>query len=111
MGVASLPGISFARHYELREMLDNWLRAVGCRRVIVAFDNEEHSDPKLKSFKQERDARFAAQLYARVLATDLYKKIHVAGLVCTLPNEWRNEKGKADWDGALAEIVKAESRK
>jgi hypothetical protein len=109
VGAASLPGITFARHYELREMLDDWLEEVGCKRVIVAFDNEEHGDPKLDSFKADREKRFEAQKWARVLATDIYRRAHVKGMVLTLPNEWRNQKGKADWDGALAEIIKTKA--
>lgn len=101
-GVVALPGISMWRHYELREELDAWLIAVGARKVRVAFDNEEKGDPKLPGYKADPTKRHDAQIYARALAEDLYRKLHIAGLVCHLPDAWRDEKGKADWDGALA---------
>ena len=106
-GVAAIPGITFGKNWEVREMLDNWLESVGCKRVIVAFDNEEKGD-KAKypgAYRDEQEKRFDSERWSRYLATNLYEEIHVSGLVCTLPNEWRNEKGKADWDGALANII------
>jgi hypothetical protein len=104
-GVVALPGISFGKHYEIREQLDTWLREVKCRHVIVAYDEEEKGDPKLESFKADARKRFDSQIWARVLATDIALKLHIRGEVCVLPREWRNEKGKADWDGALARLV------
>ncbi len=101
-GVAALPGISFGKNYEVREVLDDWLRVVKCRRVIVAYDNEEKADPALETYKADRRKRFDAQIWARYLATDLAVKLHVRGEVCVLPEAWRNKKGKADWDGELA---------
>ncbi len=101
-----MPGISFGRNYELREVLDEWLRKVKCRRVIVAFDNEEKGDPKLESFKPDVRKRFDAQIWARFLATDISHKLHIKGEVCVLPNKWRNAKGKADWDGAAAQLIR-----
>ncbi|MGN6555251.1 MAG: toprim domain-containing protein [Verrucomicrobiota bacterium] len=105
LGVVALPGISFAKHYDIREELDTWLREVNCRRVIVAYDNEEKGDPKLESYKPDMRKRFDAQIWARTLATDLALKLHIRGEVCVLPMEWRNEKGKADWDGALVKLI------
>ena len=98
IGVCALPGISYAKSVEMRAELEDWLLEVGCRRVIVAFDDEDKSDKPLRQ-------RLDAQKYARYLAMDLARKLHVTGLVCTLPRDWRNARGKADWDGALAEIV------
>ena len=98
IGVCALPGISYAKSVEMRAELEDWLNEVGCRRVIVAFDDEDKSDKPLRQ-------RLDAQKYARYLAMDLARKLHVTGLVCTLPREWRNARGKADWDGALATLV------
>jgi hypothetical protein len=106
VGVCALPGISFARNYEVRQMLEDWLHAVRCRRVVVAFDSEEKGDPSLPSFKTDWRKRFDANKYARYLATDLYHRVHVTGLVGVLPNAWRNSKGKADWDGALVMLTR-----
>lgn len=108
IGVAALPGISFGRNYEVREELDGWLRRVKCRCVKVIYDNEEKGDAKFpEAFKSERRKRFDAQIWARYLATDLAQKLHIRGEVGMLPNEWRNEKGKADWDGAMAQFGRA----
>jgi len=104
-GVASLPGISMAKNEQLRDRLDAWLRAVKCNRVVVAFDNEEKADPRLASYKPEREKRFEAQKWARYLGEDLHAKLHVVGMICIIPNEWRNAQGKADWDGVLAQSV------
>lgn len=98
IGVCALPGISYAKSVEMRAELEDWLLEVGCRRVIVAFDDEDKSDKPLRQ-------RLDAQKYARYLAMDLARKLHVTGLVCTLPRDWRNTRGKADWDGALAGLV------
>ena len=49
----ALPGISFARNYNYRSELDDWLRAVECRKVIVAFDDEDKSG---KPLRQRLDA-------------------------------------------------------
>jgi hypothetical protein len=107
IGVCAMPGISFAKNYEVREQLDEWLRMVRCAEVIVAYDNEEKGDARLASFKADPRKRHDAQIYARYLATDLHEKLHIRGKVCVLPNEWRNESGKADWDGALAQFATA----
>jgi hypothetical protein len=107
VGVCALPGISFAKNYEIREQLDEWLRMVRCAEVIVAYDNEEKGDARLASYKADPRKRHDAQIYARYLATDLHEKLHIRGKVCVLPNEWRNENGKADWDGALAQFAAA----
>lgn len=101
VGVCAIPGISFARNIEMRADLEAWLVAVGCRRVLVAFDDEDNSDRPMR-------LRHDAKKYARYLAIDLSRKLHLTGLVVTLPVEWRNANGKADWDGALAEMLKAE---
>src|ERR1017187_974455 len=96
---------------ELRDRRDiarigeDWLRRVGCRRVIVAFDNEEKGDPKLESFKADWTKRHDATKWMRYLATDLARKLHIQGKVFVLPNDWRNKNGKAVWDGAAAGLT------
>lgn len=101
MGVCALPGITFAKSVEMREELDEWLREVKCKKIYVAFDDEDNSSRPLRQ-------RFDAQIYARFLAVDLSRKLHVTAVVVSLPKEWRNEKKKADWDGALAKLIKQE---
>lgn len=110
MGVCAVPGITYAKHFETREILEDWLRVVGCRHVIIAFDYEEKSNPENypDSFEPERRKRYETQVYARFLAVQLQKKLPLRASTCVLPPEWLNEKGKADWDGALADLVNKE---
>lgn len=107
MGVCAVPGITYAKHFETREILEDWLRAVGCRHVIVAFDYEIKSDPDNypEAFEPARRDRYQTQIYARYLAVQLQKKLPLRASTCVLPAEWLNAKGKADWDGALADLV------
>lgn len=102
IGVCALPGISFSRSEDMRSELEEWLRSVKCRRVIVAFDDEDKSDKELSS-------RYDAQIYARYLAQDLTRRIGVNGEVLVLPREWRDAKGKSDWDGALAKMIQTKA--
>jgi len=104
-GVASLPGITFGRNEPLRTALDRWLRAVKCNRVMIAFDSEEKGDPNLESYKPEREKRFEVNKWAKYLGMDLHRKLHVRSEICTIPAEWRNAKGKADWDGVAAMVL------
>jgi hypothetical protein len=111
LGVAALPGISFGKNYNVRQELDEWLRRVQCVRAVVIFDNEEKSDPALaESYKEDWTKRHEARKYARYLAMDLHKKLHIRAEVGTIPNEYRNERGKADWDGVLAAIALAQTK-
>jgi hypothetical protein len=100
VGVCALPGISFAKNFNYRCELEDWLLAVGCHRVIVAFDDEDKSGQPLRQ-------RFDALKYAHYLAIDLARKLQLTGLVASLPHEWRNAKGKADWDGAMVKLLKS----
>jgi hypothetical protein len=104
-GVAALPGISQSKNYLVLEDLKEWLRTdCSPERLVVAFDNEEKGDPKLPGFKPDKRKRFDAEIWARYLAIILDKSI-CETRVCRLPNEWRDAKGKADWDGAMARMV------
>ncbi len=97
-GVCSLPGITFGRTWALRAELDDWLKTVGAREVVVAFDSEDKSDRPLRQ-------RHEAMIWARYLATDLKRSAGVAARVCLLPKAWRTN-GKADWDGALSSLLR-----
>lgn len=106
IGVAAFPGIYFARHLAIRAELDEWLRAVKCRRVIVAYDFEDKGNPKFRgAYQPDWHRRFDAQIWARYLATTLSQRLHIRGETCVLPRDWQNQNGKADWDGALATFV------
>jgi len=106
IGAAALPGIYFAKHFDIREEIEAWVRAVKCRRVIVAYDAEDKGNPAFKDIYQpDPRKRFDSQIWARYLATNLSKKLHIRGEVGVLPKSWQMN-GKADWDGALAEIIR-----
>ncbi|HEV2330556.1 MAG TPA: hypothetical protein VGY56_17385 [Verrucomicrobiae bacterium] len=107
VGVSALPGIYFARHWAVREELNEWLETVQCRRVIVAYDYEDKGNPAFgDAYQPEMRKRFDSQIWARFLATDLSKKLHIRGEVIVLPAQWQTN-GKADWDGALAKFAQA----
>lgn len=103
VGACALPGISFVRNLAYVSELRWWLKAVDARRVIVAFDSEEKPGKALEE-------RLDTKLYARYLAVWLQRKAHLDARVLELPAEWRNSKGKADWDGALASLWAKERR-
>jgi hypothetical protein len=104
-GVAALPGISFARHPKIRQEVDAWLRKVRAVRVVIVFDNEEKGDPNLPGYKADFRKRYDSQIYARYLPMDVSHELQVKGEVGMIPNKWRDEKGKADWDGVLAKCI------
>lgn len=70
------------------------LRRHKVREVIVVFDNEAKLD---KPFAE----RFEAEVWARFTAMVL-EDHGIKALFGVLPDSWRDEKGKADWDGRLA---------
>lgn len=107
IGVAALPGIMFANNVAIRENLDNWLRDVKCRRVIVAYDREVKDDKERfpARYNPDRDVQHGSIIWARYLALDLHNKLHLYTSVCVLPKEWLQD-GKADWDGELARLAK-----
>ena len=104
-GVCALPGISYVKHVETRAVLEDWLRMVNGRQVIVAFDHEEKGDPDRQSYEEDPERRYASLIYAFYLAADLAQKLQLCGRVCVLPKAWMNAAGKVDWDGALAALV------
>lgn len=105
LGIAALPGIYFAKNLAIREELHHWLRAVRCRRVIMAYDYEDKGNPIFKdAYQSDPRKRFDSQIWARYLATDFSRKLHLRGEVFVLPNSWAIN-GKADWDGALAKLL------
>lgn len=92
--------------------LDVWgdilvlLKTVGAKEIIFAFDNEEQSDPALPHYKAQLGDRFEAEVWARIGAIRAEREGYAAR-VAHLPDEWRNAKGKADWDSALVQLLAA----
>jgi hypothetical protein len=96
---AAVPGITMAK--PLYCDIEMWLDESSCRKVVVAYDNEEKGDPNLPGFKAERHRRFDSEIWARYLCHRLLTR-GFEGRVGHLPNGLRDEKGKADWDGVMA---------
>jgi hypothetical protein len=99
IGVCALPGISFVRNLAYQAELVWWLREVQCKQVIVAFDSE---DKAALPMPQRCDAR----KYGRYLAVELQRRHYFDARVLELPIAWRNDQGKADWDGAAARLLR-----
>ena len=102
--VASVPGITQVKNWHVWADTLDWLKRIGARTVVVVFDNEEHGDARLASFRPQLENRFEAEIWARVCAVRLEREGYDAR-VGHLPDEWRNSHGKADWDGALAALL------
>jgi len=96
--VCAIPGINFGNNHDVRADLESWLQAAQCRQVVVAFDDQDKAGRPMRE-------QHEALIWARYLAADLARSLLIKGKVLVLPTAWRDEKGKADWDGALAASV------
>ena len=99
--VAALPGISMSKL--LWASIKDWLfeELPAGRPVVVVFDNEDKGKEGLPGYKADWRKRHDTELWARYLEQRLAKEGFPAR-IGILPDTWRDEKGKADWDGALA---------
>jgi hypothetical protein len=104
--VAGVPGITMIKNLDVWGDILVLLKTVGAKEIIFAFDNEEQSDPALPHYKAHLADRFEAEVWARIGAIRAEREGYTAR-VAHLPDEWRNTKGKADWDSALAMLLKA----
>jgi hypothetical protein len=100
--VGSLPGITMAKL--LFGDVEEWLEKTDVRQVVVAYDNEDKTNPELPGYKREETKRFDAEVWGRYLARQLAKEGYDAK-VGHLPHDWRDAHGKADWDGRLAMLI------
>ena len=103
--IASLPGIQMSK--PLFGDIEDWLEILSMKRVIVSFDNEDKSTPGLPGYKKEKWKRHDAEIWSRYLADQVTREGY-EGQVCLLPDAWRNEKGKADWDGGIRKLIDRE---
>jgi hypothetical protein len=101
--IGALPGITMAK--PLLGDVEDWLETTAVRQVVVGYDNEEKGEESLPGFQREKFRRYDSHIWARYLARRLSSQGY-EGKVCVLPDEWRDKKGKADWDGHLAALVK-----
>ena len=130
IGVAALPGITMAKTLfgDVEEWLEDlraqyaiitegefkaaalWQTLNGqettveppaVRQVIVGYDNEDKSNQALPGYQEEDWKRHDAEVWARYLARQIAKEGY-DGKVAHIPNDWRDAKGKADWDYRLS---------
>ena len=85
--VAAAPGITQVKNLHVWADILTWTKRIGAHVVVVVFDNEEHSDPKLRSFRPQIEDRFEAEIWARVSAVRLDREGYDAQ-VGHLPDEW-----------------------
>lgn len=104
--VAAVPGITQVKNVYVWAEILAWLKRIGARTVAVVFDNEEHGDPKLPGFRPQIEDRFEAEIWARVCAVRLEREGYEAR-VGHLPDAWRNEIGKVDFDSAQSAMLQA----
>lgn len=100
--VSALPGVTMAKM--LFGDVEEWLEADDISTVIIGYDSEEKGNPKLPGFIEEEWKRYEPVAWARYLARQL-DRAGYDGRICELPKDWRNAKGKADWDGYLARRI------
>lgn len=104
--VASVPGITMIKNLDVWGDLLVLLKTTGAKEVIFAFDNEEQTNPALPFYKPQQEDRFEAEVWARIGAVRAERE-GCQARVAHIPDDWRNEQGKADWDSALAMLLKA----
>lgn len=89
----------------LWQELDELATGTIVRRVAVVYDNEDKKNPALPGYQEEDWKQLEVEVWSRFLAGLLLKQGYDAA-VGHLPDEWRNAKGKADWDGRLADRLR-----
>ncbi|HOV80368.1 MAG TPA: CHC2 zinc finger domain-containing protein [Bacillota bacterium] len=96
----AVPGISSfgVKHLDRLVAL---FREFGVKKVTVIFDNEIKDNPEYPNYKPKASDRYDTQLWSYLMAYKLGREGFDAR-VGWLPDEWR-EKGKIDFDGALAQ--------
>lgn len=107
--VAALPGIQMTGRHPVQnhyvwEGLLQWLRQVNPQLVVVVFDNEDKANPSLPGYKANPWLRHEAPVWTLLTARKLIRAGYHA-LAGSLPDEWRDETGKADWDGGIVKCV------
>lgn len=110
MGVCAIPGISFGKNYNVRQEMEEFLRMCGAEHVVVCFDNEEKGDRTKPGYKPDWRKRHDAEIWARYLAESLYASPDLnlkTSRVGRIGDEWRDDEGKADWDGMMARMAVA----
>lgn len=100
----AFPGImSLKNEFFLKEVVQILSRN-DIREVAFVFDNQCRDHKPM-------DQRFEEEVYAQISALIL-ERYQFRGKVAMLPNSWRmpDKTGKADWDGALADLFIKKNR-
>ena len=108
IGVVAVPGIQFVKlkgeTWKVAHEVREFITRNGATHATVVFDNEEKGWPQLPGYQPNVERRFDAVAYGLFLARDFRKqKIH--GHFAMIPDEHRDAKGKADFDGAISAML------
>ena len=95
----AIPGVGSFGKKNLPRLVE-LLKEFGIGQVTIVFDSEEKGNPDYPNYKPRAESRYDTQVWAYIMAYELGRNGFVAR-VGELPAEWR-QKGKVDWDGALA---------
>jgi hypothetical protein len=106
LAVAAVPGITQVKNLHVWSEILAWLKRIGAQLVVFLFDNEEHGDPNLSSFRPQLEDRYQAEIWARVGAVRLDREGYDAR-VGHLPDELRDKNGKIDCDSLVAAMLQA----
>ena len=98
--VVAIPGITSFGDIHFDRLVEMF-RDSGVKRITVIFDNEIKDNPALPNYKEKPEDRYDTQLWSYLMGYKLYRAGFTAR-VGFLPDSWRGENGKTDWDGALA---------
>lgn len=96
----AIPGISSfgARYFDL---LVELLKEFDVKKISVIFDNEIKDNPEFPNYKERPEDRHDTDFWAYMMAYKLSREEGLTARVGKLPDNWR-QKGKIDFDGALA---------
>jgi hypothetical protein len=106
IGVCGLPGIQQFKNIFIENDLKDFLVDAGPRKVVVVFDSEEKSNPDLPGYNQLFERRYDSDIYSLVLTERIKIWLPTAKVqMGMLPSDWRDDSGKADWDGVLSRML------
>jgi hypothetical protein len=128
MAAGALPGVTFARReletaatgaYSVRVALESWLKSLDPRQVTIAYDVEEKRDYERfpaafkPAFERDREQGYAPIIWGLFLAQELERRgqhVHYWSLPAGFLGgeaDWRDDAGKADFDGELGRRMRA----
>ena len=97
-GVCAIPGISMWSNDDVWWDIYRFITLSGCKEVSVIFDNE------LKPADRPPEKANDALKFAIGLAARLKRECNVQAKVGKIPDKYRDQSGKADFDGLLCQM-------